>query len=147
LIEQYYKKVQPVIDKIPPSFDITSIPHYSYGDGFGGRRFGQESLLYTILMEAFDFDAELLRQSKIAFPTHHGVHLGPIRGGLHKRFYDRDPKIISHFGLNACYWDRQKLSKLAKDQTFVWIYNNLPDGNVKLILKRFLDFFDDGASV
>lgn len=138
---QYFEKVGPIIDQIPLDFDITDIPSYSYGDGLGSKRFGQEALLYKILTDAFQIDIEALRQSKIAFPTHHGIHLGPMRSNIYQKFCDGDESAINHFGLNAKYWRKELLTTMAKDSMLFEIFYSLPNGHVKTILAKFFSCF------
>lgn len=141
-VKRYFHKTKQAIKSIDPSFDITQIPHYSYYDGFGNKRYGQEALLHKIIMDSFDFDPESVRQSILNFPTHHGLHLGPLRGRIHEKFYSGDPVAIQHFGLNAKYWTPKSVLEIAKDEQLISIIESLPDGNAKTVLVRFISYFN-----
>lgn len=80
----YYDAIEPIIKPIIKNihFDISQPPSYGYYNGFGEFQWGQEHLLYKILEEAFGVNPENEHEDKIPFANHHGIHLGPLRGGI-----------------------------------------------------------------
>ena len=143
LVDEYYKKVGPIIDKLRnEDIDITAMKNnYCYENGLGEKQWGQESLLHYIIREAFG-DVDLSHK----FPTHHGVHLGPIRANLHHRLYNKEPKIIKRFGFNADYWYSPQAFQFANDDIIIQMARNLPNGNVKTVITRYIESFTDRGS-
>lgn len=133
-VHEYYEKTGQIIDALRnQDIDITKMKNkYSYKNGLGETQWGQESLLYYIIRESFG-DIDLSKK----FPTHHGIHLGPIRANLHLRLYNNDPTIVDKFGMNAKYWYSEQARKLARDPIICEMINKLPNNNVKLIMTRF----------
>lgn len=135
-VKEYYDVVGEIIDSYRDSdVDITELKNrYYYKNGLGEIQWGQESLLYEIIMEGFgDVDLE------IKFPTHHGIHLGPLRANLHRRLYNREPEIIDRFGYNERYWYDPQAFELANDPMINKMLDNLPNGNVKTVITRFVN--------
>jgi len=134
-VHDYYKEAGWLIDKLrDEDIDITTMQNkYCYINSLGESQWGQESLLHYIIRKIFG-DVELSEK----FPTHHGIHLGPIRSDQHIKLYERDPKIVEKFGLNAKYWYDAQAFEFVNDRILNKMIKELADSNVKLVMAKFV---------
>lgn len=135
-VGEYFKQAGAIIDRLRnQDIDITSLQHkYCYPNGLGEMQWGQESLLHFIIRESFG-QVDLTRK----FPTHHGIHLGPIRADLHKRFYAGDRQMRDRFGLNGPYWTSAGAFEYINDKMVKILLANLGDCHVKTIITKFIE--------
>lgn len=136
-VEKYYKAVWPVAKKIleNPEFDI-SVGGYEYDNGIGEKQWGQEALLYRILDDAFGLDAAD-RAVADSFANHHGLHLGPLRGGMTRS------TIMQRLGRNAHFWFAyEPVKKLLADAVFQQAATQITEEKAAVVMHRLYRLFE-----
>lgn len=136
LVSEYYRVVGELTSRLlAEDVDITQLKHsYKYSNGLGESQWGQESLLHYIIRECFG-EVDISRQ----FPTHHGLHLGPLRANLHRQLFNG--KSLDHFGLNTQYWFSIEAQKYARDPMVHELFHLMRPGKAKQVVATFLKDF------
>lgn len=137
-VEPYYEKVWPHAKLIleDQDFDISTPPSYGYYNGFGEWQWGQEHLLYRLIEKAFGVDREVEHENRLAFANHHGLHLGPLRGGMRLR------DVSTRLPLNDRFWlNRDRVQDLIQSPGFLDLVARTHDERVRVVLGRLLDMF------
>ncbi len=139
-VSPYYERVWPhakaILDN--PNFDISNPPSYGYYNGFGEWQWGQEHLLYRLIEQAFGVDKHTEHQDRLAFANHHGLHLGPLRGGMSLR------DVSVRLPLNDRFWlDSSRVYDLLLSPGFLALAASANDERVRAVLGRLLDMFGD----
>lgn len=137
-VEPYYEAVWPHAKRVlaDAGFDISRWPSYQYPDGFGGQQWGQEALLFQLLSRAFAL-GRMDFATKDWFANHHGLHLGPLRGGM-----PRDT-IAGRLPLNVKFWnDREQATALLTDEQFQQRARDVKQPEIRLVLQRLYQLFD-----
>lgn len=144
-VQPYYQKVSPVIDKIlfDYKFDIANPPSYSYPNSFGENQWGQEALLFRILNEAFGLGDQHRARNKWLFANHHGLHLGPLRGGM-----PRDT-IMNRLGPNAKFWKTTHagVRLVMQDAEFRKRCSHTMEPRVRHVLSNLAGLFPEAAGL
>lgn len=137
-VQPYMDAVWPYAEKVlhDPNFDIRKPPSYSYSNGFGEDQWGQEALLYRLLTQAFALGSRD-RATEDPFPNHHGLHLGPLRGGMPLE------QLKKWIGKNSKFWeDKTQITALLRDQGLRDSIHHMQHYRSRLVLKRLYDLFD-----
>lgn len=137
-VEKYYEKVWPFAERVlhDETFDIANPPSYRYDNGTGEKQWGQEALLYQLLDAAFHLDA---RDREVAdtWANHHGLHLGPLRGGMKRA------DILPRLGHNAKFWnDRPQINTLLTDPEFQRLVSRVTEPLVQRVLRRLYELYE-----
>ena len=142
-IKPYYARVQPITEQIlrDYTFNIANPPSYSYPNSFGELQWGQEALLFRILHEAFGLSDQHRAKSKWQFANHHGLHLGPLRGGM-----PRDT-IAQRLGPNACFWKQAHagVRQVMQDAEFRMCCSHIMEPRVCHVVKNLYSLFPEHA--
>ncbi len=137
-VEPYYRKIWPFAEKMVNNkdFDISAPPSYGYYNGFGEWRWGQEHVLYRLIEFAFGVDRETEAEEKLAFANHHGLHLGPLRGGMELQ------DVSTRLPYNDKFWlDHWRVLELLQSKGFQWLLKQPCNERDKKVMSRLLDMF------
>jgi len=148
----YYEKMQPILNEIlsDPNFDIASPPNVCYPTGDGTMRWDDEPLLYQIVHKAIGIPRGIAEDVGGNYAHHHGIHLGPMRGGICDRLASPDETLKesaeSQLGLNLKYWQRvDDILQIIDDPLFQLIHDQT-QGKPKHLLNKFVAYFKNSRA-